>query len=154
MFRVGSDSLERVSQDHGSPDAGTRATMKPLRAADQGGTIDLPFNDQVLARLLVALDDRATSTQALGDLLLCDPALALHVLASAGPFPAAAEPSQSISMQTCLGVLGRDMLRALALLQLGKQLGNGMLPYPRRSSRGSGDVRCSVPSWPVAWHRP
>jgi signal transduction histidine kinase len=105
--------------------------MKPLRAADQGGTIDLPFNEYVLARLLVALDDRTTSTQALADLLLCDPALALHVLASAGPFPAAVEPSQSISMEACLGVLGRDMLRALALLQLGKQLGNGTLPYPR-----------------------
>jgi signal transduction histidine kinase len=34
-------------------------------------------------------------------------------------------------MEACLGVLGRDMLRALALLQLGKQLGNGTLPYPR-----------------------
>ncbi|HTS54857.1 MAG TPA: HDOD domain-containing protein [Burkholderiales bacterium] len=105
--------------------------MKPLRAADQGGTIDLPFNEHVLARLLNALDDRAASTQALANLLLCDPALALHVLASAGPFPAAAEPPQSISMGTALGVLGRDMLRALALLQLGKQLGNGALPYPR-----------------------
>jgi signal transduction histidine kinase/HD-like signal output (HDOD) protein len=105
--------------------------MKPLRAADQGGTIDLPFNEHVLARVLVALDDRSTSSQALADLLLCDPALALHVLASAGPLPAAAEPAQSISMEACLSVLGRDMLQALALLQLGKQLGNGALPYPR-----------------------
>jgi signal transduction histidine kinase/HD-like signal output (HDOD) protein len=105
--------------------------MKPLRAADQGGTIDLPFNEHVLARVLVSLDDRSTSSQALADLLLCDPALALHVLASAGPFPSSAEPVQSISMEACLGVLGRDMLQALALLQLGRQLGNGALPYPR-----------------------
>ncbi|HXX10059.1 MAG TPA: HDOD domain-containing protein [Burkholderiales bacterium] len=105
--------------------------MKPLRAADQGGTIDLPFNEHVLARLLAALDDRTASNQALADLLLCDPALALHVLASAGPLPAAAEAAQSISVQACVGALGRDMLRALGLLQLGKQLGNGTLPYPR-----------------------
>ena len=105
--------------------------MKPLRAADQGGTIDLPFNEHVLARVLVALDDRSASSQALADLLLCDPALALHVLASAGPLPAPAEPAQSISIEACLSVVGRDMLQALALLQLGKQLGNGALPYPR-----------------------
>ncbi len=105
--------------------------MKPLRAADQGGTIDLPFNEHVLARVLVSLDDRSTSSQALVDLLLCDPALALHVLASAGPFGTSAEPVQSISMEACLGVIGRDMLQALALLQLGRQLGNGALPYPR-----------------------
>ena len=105
--------------------------MKPLRAADQGGTIDLPFNEHVLARVLVSLDDGSTSSQALSDLLLCDPALALHVLASAGPFSNRVEPVQSISMEACLGVLGRDMLQALALLQLGKQLGNGALPYPR-----------------------
>ena len=105
--------------------------MKPLRAADQGGTIDLPFNEHVLSRLLVSLDDGSTSSQALADLLLCDPALALHVLASAAPFPTSAEPVQSISMEACLGVLGRDMLQALAMLQLGKQLGNGALPYPR-----------------------
>jgi signal transduction histidine kinase/HD-like signal output (HDOD) protein len=104
--------------------------MKPLRAADQGGTIDLPFNEHVLARLLVALDDRSTSSQALADLLLCDPALALHVLASAGPFASVAESAQAISMEACLGVIGRDMLQALAMLQLGKQLGNGAA-FPR-----------------------
>ena len=105
--------------------------MKPLRAADQGGTIDLPFNEHVLARLLAVLDDRTASNQALTDLLLCDPALALHVLASAGPLPAGAEAAQSIAVQACVGALGRDMLRALSLLQLGKQLGNGTPPYPR-----------------------
>jgi signal transduction histidine kinase len=102
--------------------------MKPLRAADQGGTVDLPFNGRVLARLLAVLDDRTSTAPELARLVLCDPALSLHIVVSASPF-AGGEATQS--MEACIGLLGRDMLHALVFLQAGKRLTNSAPAHPR-----------------------
>jgi len=96
--------------------------MKPLRAVDQGGTVDLPVNARVLARLLSALDNAATPTHTLSELVLCDPALTLHLLASVGAYAPGASAAQAQSIDACLSLLGYDMLQALVYRQLGAQL--------------------------------
>jgi signal transduction histidine kinase/HD-like signal output (HDOD) protein len=104
--------------------------VKPLQAADQGGTIDLPVNMRVLTRLLSAFDDSSQSMRAVSELTLCDPALSLHVLASAGPI-AAADPAQAFSMDARLSLLGLDMLHALVYRQIGKHFQSDAAQHPQ-----------------------
>ncbi|HYL17100.1 MAG TPA: HDOD domain-containing protein [Burkholderiales bacterium] len=103
--------------------------MKPLQAADQGGVIDLPVNVRVLTRLLSAFDD-SSSMRALSELTLCDPALALHVMASAGPV-AADDPAQALSMDARVSLLGLDMLHALVYRQIGKHFQSAAAQHPQ-----------------------
>ena len=109
---------------------GDETRVKPLQAADQGGTIDLPVNMRVLTRLLSAFDDSSQSMRALSELTLCDPALALHVLASAGPV-APADPGQAFSMEARVSLLGLDMLHALVYRQIGKQFQGAVAQHPQ-----------------------
>ena len=104
--------------------------MKPLQAADQGGIIDLPVNVRVLTRLLSAFDDSTQSMRALSELTLCDPALALHVMASAGPV-AADDPAQAFSMDARVSLLGLDMLHALVYRQIGKHFQSDAAQHPQ-----------------------
>lgn len=86
---------------------------------------------RVLTRLLSALDDGAVSAHALSGLVLCDPALSLHVLVSAGPFAPGVDPAQALSMDACIGVLGLDMLHALTYRLLGQQFRSDPTLYPQ-----------------------
>ena len=109
---------------------GDETGVKPLQAADQGGTIDLPVNVRVLTRLLSAFDDSSQSMRALSELTLCDPALALHVLTSAGPV-AAVDPAQAFSMDAHVALLGLDMLHALVYRQIGRHFQSGAAHHPQ-----------------------
>ena len=86
---------------------------------------------RVLTRLLSVFDDDAASAHALGELALCDPALALHLLVSAGPFAPGIDPAQALSMDACVSALGFDMLHALVYRLLGRQFRTDPALYPQ-----------------------
>lgn len=99
------------------------AVMTYPRSAGDGGALELPFSERVLVRLLALLQDPGRSPAELSRVVLCDPALTVHLLAAGEPMVRDAAPGW---IDRRLAALGPEALYVLALHRSGATLRAGV----------------------------